>query len=86
MLGESSADGASLLWSEVEGEVLLALVEEAELGALVGLDDGQDAGNRLAEVVAVEFPVSILNFWSGHCACGVESTVFARSIFCMQFD
>lgn len=58
VLGEASADSAGLLGSEVEGEVLLALVEEAELGALVGLDDGQDTGNGLAEVVAVRIQVS----------------------------
>lgn len=54
VLGESSADGAGLLWSEVEGKVLLVLVEETELGALVGLDDCQDTGDRLAEVVALK--------------------------------
>lgn len=42
VLAQTSSDGASLLGSEIEGEVLLALVEEAELCALVGVDDGQD--------------------------------------------
>ena len=53
VLGHSPADGAGLLRAEVERHVLLALVEDAELGALVGVDDGEDAGDRLADVVAV---------------------------------
>lgn len=53
VLGESSTDGTGVLGSEVEREVLLVLVEEAELDALVGLDDGQDTGDRLANIVAV---------------------------------
>jgi len=40
VLAQTSPDGASLLGSEVEGEILLALVEKAELGTLVGIDDG----------------------------------------------
>lgn len=50
---KTAADGTSLLGAEVEGEVLLVLVEEAELSALLGVDDGQNAGNRLAEIVAI---------------------------------
>lgn len=50
---QASADGAGLLGSEVEGSVLLVLVEEAELLALSGVDDGQSAGDRLADVVAM---------------------------------
>lgn len=42
VLAQTSADGTGLLWSEVEGKVLLVLVEEAELGALVGVDDCED--------------------------------------------
>lgn len=38
-------------YAEVEREVLLALVEEAELGALLGVDDGEDARDALAHVV-----------------------------------
>ena len=53
VLGHSPADGASLLGAEVERQVLLALVEDAELSALVGVDDGEDAGDRFADVVAV---------------------------------
>jgi len=42
VLAQTSSDGASLLGSEVERKVFLSLVEEAELCALVGVDDGQD--------------------------------------------
>ena len=59
VLGESSADGAGLLGAEVEGQVLLALVEDAELSALVGVDDGEDASDRLADVVAVTQDASV---------------------------
>lgn len=50
---EASADGTSLLGSEVEGSVLLVFVEEAELLALGCVDDGEGAGDGLADVVAV---------------------------------
>lgn len=53
-LGQTAADGAGLLWAEVKWHVLLVLVEQAELGALVGVDDGQDLGDGLADVVAVD--------------------------------
>jgi len=53
LLGQTATDGAGLLWAEVERDVLLVLVEEAELGALVGVDDGQNLGDGLADVVAV---------------------------------
>ena len=33
------------------GDALLALVEETELRPLVGVDDGQDAGNGLADIM-----------------------------------
>lgn len=53
VLGESPPESAGLLGAEVEGKVLLALVEDAELRALVDVDDGEDTGDRLADVVAV---------------------------------
>lgn len=52
VLGEPSAHGTGGLGAEVEGNVFLVLVEEAELMALVGVDDGEDASDRLADVVA----------------------------------
>lgn len=54
MLRESPAHGAGELGPEVERQVLLLLVEQTQLGALVGVDDGQDTGDRLAEVAAAK--------------------------------
>lgn len=51
--GQAAADGTGLLGPEVKGQVLLVLVEQAELSPLLGVDDGEDAGDRLAEVVAI---------------------------------
>jgi hypothetical protein len=59
VLGHSPADGTGLLCAEVERHVLLALVEDAELSALVGVDDGEDASDRLADVVAVTQNASV---------------------------
>ena len=60
LLGKCAAEGAGLLRSQVEGQVLLLLVEEAELVTLGGVDDGQDTGDGLADVVAVKsVPVSV---------------------------
>ena len=59
VLGHAPADGAGLLCTEVEREVLLVLVEDAELCALVGVDDGEDASDRFADVVAVGGPPSV---------------------------
>lgn len=52
-LGQTATDGTGLLWAEVKWHVLLVLVEQAELRALVGVDDGQDLGDGLADIVAV---------------------------------
>jgi hypothetical protein len=49
---KSSADGASLLGPQVQRQVLLVLVEQTELGALLKVDDGEDTGDGLAEIVA----------------------------------
>jgi len=53
VLGEAATNGAGLLGAEVEGCVLLVLVEQAELLALCCVDDGEDTGDGLADVVAV---------------------------------
>lgn len=53
-LAETSADGTGLFWAEIERHVLFVLVEEAELGALVGVNDCEDLGDRLADIVAAE--------------------------------
>lgn len=47
-----------MLDTEVERGVLLVLVEEAQLGALLGVDDGQDASDGLAQIVAEDAEVS----------------------------
>lgn len=47
-----SPHGARELGAEVERQVLLVLVEDAQLRALVGIDDGENAGDALADVVA----------------------------------
>lgn len=51
LLAQSSADGTGLLCAEVEGQVLLVLVEDAQLRALVDVDDGQDASDGLADIM-----------------------------------
>jgi len=52
VLRQASPDGTGLLWAEVEGQVLLVLVEDAQLRALVGVDDCEDLGDGFADVVA----------------------------------
>jgi len=49
VLGQSSPDGAGLLRTEVEGEVLLLLEEFPEVLAGLLVHDGEDASNRLAD-------------------------------------
>ena len=51
-LCQPPADGTGALGAEVEGEVLLALVEVTQVLALLLVRDGQNAGNRLADTVA----------------------------------
>lgn len=72
VLGESAAQGTGVLGSEVEREVRLVLVEQTELGALVEVDDGENAGDRLANVVAVNL-VSI--YWSYFCVMRLQCSV-----------
>lgn len=55
-----------MLGTQVEREVFLVLVEEAELGALVRVDDGEDFGDGFAEVVAVVGEI-LLAFASSAC-------------------
>lgn len=56
LLGQLAADGTGLLRPQVQGKVGLVLVEETELRPLLQVDDGQDTGDRLAQVVAIENP------------------------------
>lgn len=52
-LGETAADLTGELGAEVQRDVLLVLVEQTQLSALVGVDDGENASDRLANVGAV---------------------------------
>lgn len=52
--GEAATDGTGLLGAEVEGHVLLVLEEQAHVVSLLGVDDGEDTSDRLAEIVAVK--------------------------------
>ena len=54
VLCESSTQSAGQLRTQIEREVRLVLVEQAELGALVGVDDGEDTSDRFADIVAVK--------------------------------
>lgn len=54
VLGKLAAQCTSLLCAEIEWEVLLALVEQAQLLSLCGVDDGEDACDGFADVVAVK--------------------------------
>jgi len=56
--GKTATDGTGLLGPEVKGKVLLVLVEQTKLSALLGVDDGQDTGDRLAEVVTIKSNMS----------------------------
>jgi hypothetical protein len=60
LLRQPSPNSPRLLWSEVEREVFLVLVEETELCSLVGVDYSEDLGNRFAEIVAVGYIMSVL--------------------------
>lgn len=51
VLGEASPDGTGLLWSEVQRDVLLLLIEQAQLVSLGGVQDGHHTSNRLADIV-----------------------------------
>lgn len=76
VLGETAAHGTGELGAEVEREVFLVLVEQAQLGALVGVDDGEDAGDRLADVAAV--PLT-----SAFCILSLRSFPLRFSIPCL---
>ena len=52
VLGETAAESTGELGAEIERKVLLVLVEETQLSALVGVDDGENASDRLANLAA----------------------------------
>ena len=51
-LRQPPPNGPRLLRAQVEREIFLALVEEAQLRALLGVDVSEDAGDGFTEVVA----------------------------------
>jgi len=53
VLGETAAELTGELGAEIKRSVLLALVEETQLGALVRVDDGHHASDRLANIATV---------------------------------
>lgn len=55
VLRKASANRACLLWPQVEGRILLALVKKTQLLALRRVDNGESAGDGLADVVAGGF-------------------------------
>lgn len=60
IFGQVSPHGARLLRAEVERHILLVLVKDSELRALVGVDNGEDAGDTFADVVALGLLVHVL--------------------------
>ena len=50
---QTTTDGTSLLGAQIQGQVLLVLIKKPELRSLLEVDNGEDAGDRLAQVVAV---------------------------------
>ena len=62
MFRQTSPDRTSLLRSQIERQVLFLRVEETKLLALVGVDDGEDAGDGFAEVVAGGGEELVLDF------------------------
>ena len=46
-------DRSGLLRAQIEGKVLFLRIEQTELLALVGVDDGEDARDGFAEIGAV---------------------------------
>ena len=56
---QPTANGARLLRPEVKRNVLLVLVEKAEMLALLEVDDGKHASNGLADVGADSAAMSV---------------------------
>lgn len=66
LLRQRTADRSGLLGSQVERQVLLLGVEQAQLVALVGVDDGQGTGDGFAEVVSVRKVIDNVSFCFSH--------------------
>jgi len=48
---ETATNSTGLLRAEIERQVLLAFVEETELSSLLGVEDRENAGNGLSEIM-----------------------------------
>lgn len=64
MLAQPPPNRSCLLWSQVERQVLLLGVEKTQLLALIGVDDGENAGDGFAEVVTVMRRGSVTNSYA----------------------
>jgi len=72
VFGKATTDSTGLLGTEVERHVLLGLVEQTELLPLLGVEDSQSTGDRLADIVATRrriVSLSVIPHW-GHVAVG----------------
>lgn len=70
-----------MFWSEIEREVLLVLVEEAELRSLVGVNDCEDLGNGLSDIVAIgsfRLASSFCWLWNLSAAANLEGHLLAK--------
>lgn len=68
-LGEPAAELTGELGAEVQRDVLLVLVEQTQLSALVGVDDGENASDRLANLGAVDEKESRVSVRSSKFRC-----------------
>lgn len=64
---QASSNGSGLLCSEIERQVLLALVEDSQLVSLVGVDDCEGSGDRFSQIVSSNCVSRI--FYPNSCAC-----------------
>ena len=71
LLGQPPPNRPRLLRTQVQRQVLLVLVVYTELSALIGIDDGENAGNRFADVVAVPSN-QIVSLAFGECLWDME--------------
>ena len=51
---KASSNGSSLLCSEIERQVFLALVEDSQLVSLVGIDDCEGSGDRFSQIMSAK--------------------------------
>ena len=59
-LAQSAADRTCLFRAQVEGQVFLLGIEEAQLVALVGIDDCEDPGNGFSEIMSAALLLAVV--------------------------